>query len=260
MSGSDVTPPADRIPWWLVPNLLALDAPAVAVVWQRFLASRFGVPLHFPISVTLALTVWGIYLLDRGWDARRGQCDTERHRWAGRHHRLILGLTALAFLAVGTALAFLPVDVVTAGAAVAAGVAGYLGTVHWVAPRLVASHGFKELLVGIGFAAGVTVPLLASPHFRLAWLLAVAAFGGVCWLNCRLIDRWESRQPAGAYELALAAGALSLGVAAPTDVTAAIAGALALLLAVHLLLGHRRPRAARVLADVVLLVPLAAWI
>ena len=105
---------------------------------------------------------------------------------------------ALAFLAAGTAAFFLPASVVRAGTIVATGVVGYLGIVHWVAPQFVASNGFKELLVGIGFAAGVAVPLAASTVALLDWLPAAAAFGVLCWLNCRLIDRWESRRSAGA--------------------------------------------------------------
>ncbi len=248
--------PIERTPWWLVPNLLALDAPFVAVVWQRFLASRFDVPLYFPISVTLALVVWSIYLLDRSWDARRGESRTERHRWAGEHRALLRGLVAVATLTVLVAIGFLPMRVVETGAIVAAGIAGYLALVHLLAPGTLAKTGFKELLVGIGFAAGVAVPLLASPAFRLDWLPAVVAFGVVCWLNCRLIDRWEYAKPGlgECWWLILAVTILSM--ATPAPVALALVGSLALLLSVHVAV-RERPRVARVLADAVLILPLA---
>ena len=60
------------VPWWLWPNLLGLDAPAVAVVWQRFLADASGVAVPVAASAVLALVVWGIYLTDRRLDARAG--------------------------------------------------------------------------------------------------------------------------------------------------------------------------------------------
>jgi hypothetical protein len=246
----------NRIPWWLYPNLVALDAPLVAVVWQRFLASRFGVPLHFPISATLALAVWSIYLLDRWWDARRGEDRTERHRWAGAHRALLLRLVVVSLAAVLVAIGFLPSAVVETGAVVAAGIAGYLALVHLLSPGTVAKTGFKELLVGIGFAAGVAVPLLASPTFRYGWLMAVAAFGGLCWLNCRLIERWESRTPGLGWNRPLILAILLTSAATPRPVALALNGSLALLVAVHFGL-RGRPRAARVLADAVLILPLA---
>ncbi len=239
-----------------MPNLLALDAPFVAVVWQRFLASRFDVPLYFPISVTLALVVWSIYLLDRSWDARRGENRTERHRWAGANRALLQVLVAVSLLAVMVAICFLPMRVVEMGAVVAAGIGGYLALVHLLAPGMLAKSGFKELLVGIGFAAGVAVPLLASPAFRMDWLPAILAFGVVCWLNCRLIDRWEHSKPGLGESWWLILAVAILSAATPGPVAMALVGSLALLLAVHLFL-RARPRAARVLADAVLILPLA---
>ena len=58
-------------PLWLWPNLLSLDAPLVAVLWQSFLAYRFSLPLRLSGCLALGLTVWSIYLLDRLLDARQ---------------------------------------------------------------------------------------------------------------------------------------------------------------------------------------------
>ena len=52
-------------PLWLWPNLLSLDAPLVALVWQDFAAHSFGHPLRLPARIVLALTVWAIYVVDR---------------------------------------------------------------------------------------------------------------------------------------------------------------------------------------------------
>ena len=55
----------DSAPLWLWPNLLSLDAPLVAVLWQGFLAYRFSLPLRPAGRLVLGLTVWAIYFLDR---------------------------------------------------------------------------------------------------------------------------------------------------------------------------------------------------
>ena len=59
-----------RTPWWLWPNLLSLDAPILAVLWQDFLSHRYAVPLRLPGRLALFLTVWAIYVADRLLDSR----------------------------------------------------------------------------------------------------------------------------------------------------------------------------------------------
>lgn len=251
-------PAADRIPWWIVPNLLALDAPAVAVVWQRFLGSQFRVPVPVLASVVLALVVWGIYLLDRLWDARRGDLRSDRHRYAGAYPRSILAMSLGALGAAAVCCAFLPFEILKAGALVAIGVVGYLALVHGLAPRWTGALATKELLVGTGFAAGVGVPLLASPNFSPAWLPALAAFGILCALNCRLIDRWELQKPIGELENFMAVAIALSCLATPLPIARVLFAGLVFLALVQVAFGQRRPRPARVLADVALLAPLVA--
>ena len=54
---------------WLWPNLLSLDAPAVALLWQIFFARCFHAKLEPLPSVLLVLAVWLIYAADRTIDA-----------------------------------------------------------------------------------------------------------------------------------------------------------------------------------------------
>jgi hypothetical protein len=107
----------------------------------------------------------------------------------------------------------------------------------------------------------VAVPLVAEAHDFPAWLPAVVGFGVVCWLNCRVIDRWEgdvsgddTREPS----LGITTFVFASLVARP--VAFALAMAAALLLVVHLAQPRVGPRVARVLADLVLLTPLVAWV
>src|SRR5947208_1712495 len=73
-----VSPLNNTRPWWLWPNLLALDAPAVAVTWQLFLAAKAPVAVPLAASVVLALVVWGVYLTDRAVDAATGTTGSDR--------------------------------------------------------------------------------------------------------------------------------------------------------------------------------------
>ncbi len=193
-----VNPPADRPPWWLWPHLLPLDAPAVAVVWQRFLAAAFGVALPVASSACLGLVVWGVYLLDRGLDARPGRPadPADRHRFARRNRRQFVALGGAALMAgAGMAVAELPAASLVTGAGMGVLLAGYLAAVHL---GLGVEAGGKELAVGLVFAAGVGVPLAARAPDRAAeWGPAVAGLAAVCWLNCALIDRWERGRPGG---------------------------------------------------------------
>ena len=54
---------------WLWPNLLSLDAPLVAVVWQVMFARCFQVPVDTVAAALLLLTVWLVYSADRTLDA-----------------------------------------------------------------------------------------------------------------------------------------------------------------------------------------------
>lgn len=252
----------ERLPWWLVPNVVALDAPLVAVVWQRFLAGRAGVAVPWAATAALGAAVWSVYLADRWLDARRGALDADRHRVAARRSHAFAGAAvAAAGVAVLAALQ-LSAGYLQAGLATALGVAGYLAVAHALAGRLRAVRGAKEFLVAVGFAAGVALPLAVEVGAGHRWLPGALAFGGVCWLNCRLIDRWESpgpRAPRSTWFDSYLGGLLLAGAfGLPAAVGLAVAGSTLGLLAVHL--GWRdRPRAARALADAVLLAPLAAW-
>ncbi len=249
---------SEAAPWWLVPNLLALDAPLVAVVWQRFLASRFGGVVPVAASLALAAVVWCVYLADRRLDARRGEFDADRHRTAARFARPFAVAAVLAAAFAAAAAATLPTAYVTHGLAVGLGVAGYLAVVHGAGGRRTVG-GTKELLVGVGFAAGVAVPLSTGAVPWPEWLPSASAFGGLCWLNCRLIDRWESARPRRIWAEVALGGALTVAATRlPAGVGLAVASSVGGLLAVHLAC-RGWPRAARVLADAVLLSPLAFW-
>lgn len=253
--------PAARFPLWLLPNLLSLDAPAVAVVWQRHLGAAFGVRVPVAASVGLAAITWAVYLADRVFDARAEVLpDTDRHRFAAAFSRTLSVLAMLsAVVGFGSAL-LLPLSYFLAGVWVAVGVAAYLLVVHLL-PHAMAPRGRKELLVGLLFAAGVAVPLIAESGAVLDWLPAVVAFGLCCFWNCRLIDRWEQQRPTGRTTgRVIGATAAVISLASPLVVCAPLVAALLLLLLVDAVVPVVGTRVGRLLADAALLTPLPVWV
>lgn len=250
----------DTRPWWLWPNLLALDAPAVAVVWQLFLAAIANVAVPAVATVVLALVVWGVYLADRAIDAARGANGSDRHRFAARHFAAYLATGCAALVSAGAlALGALPHEYLDVGSALAAGTGAYLLAVH--AGRRFLGPGTKELSVGLMFAAGTAVPLAAAGVPIGEWLPGALAFAGLCWLNCALIERWEAPGTAPPRWALATAGAITLAaLAAPWNVAAAVGLSAAALAALHLGRGAVSVRAARVLADGALLSPLVVTV
>lgn len=84
---------SSSIPWWLWLNVLSLDAPVVAVLWQWALAQAYGVQMDPINHSTLGLAVWLIYVLDRVLDTRSCTEDrslTPRHAFYQRHSRFYI--------------------------------------------------------------------------------------------------------------------------------------------------------------------------
>jgi hypothetical protein len=247
-----------RPPWWLWPNLLSLDAPLVAVVWQRFLAREYGASVTPATTVVLAAAVWLVYAADRRLDARRTpQPDTatDRHHFAARHGRafdVLLLVTAAGVFAL--AVTALPRPIWTAGLGLAAVLAGYFALTHVGPGALI--RVTKEVLVGVVFAAGAALPVWAErPEAVAEWGPAVGLFAALCTYNCLLIDAWEGGAGRARWRPALglvltAAGALFGG---PVGVATAVSAAA--LTGLDVCRGAIGVRALRVLADAVLLTP-----
>jgi len=250
----------DFRPWWLWPNVLALDAPAVAVTWQVFLASVAGVAVPLAAAAVLALVVWAVYLVDRGLDARRGADGSDRHRAAGRNPGAWIATSLVALgSAIALALTALPRSYLNTGSAVAAATVGYFSAVHLVRANRILDRGVKELSVGVVFAVGVAIPLFAEAEPIADWVPGVVAFAGLCWLNCALISVWEDGPATGApVWVAVAAGSVAVGASfgAQPPIALAVLTSTAGLALLHAARARLSVRAARVLADAVLLSPL----
>lgn len=183
-------------PWWLWGNVLNADAPVVAGLWAVFLARADGIQLRSVDAVVLMAVVWVVYASDRLLDGRRGVDSPvlkERHRFSAAHRTLfvVLIVAASAGALLLVKLQFSLREVV-AGAALGILVAGYMVCVHSGGQR-VARLLPKELVVGMIFATGTTLPLWSQPP-RPGWtaLITWGLFACLCSLNCLGIECWEN--------------------------------------------------------------------
>jgi hypothetical protein len=191
----------ESAPLWLWPNLLSLDAPLIAVLWQGFLAYRFSLPLWPAARLVLGLTVWAIYLLDRLLDARRPPSLDEpvRHRYYRRHSKPMAALLAVVLAAdAAIAILWLRPAILRDGLIPLAGVLIYLATFH-IAGQSVKIP--KEVAAAILFTAGTFLTAWATlPCLGLAW--AALAFFILCLANIIAIEAWEWHELSNAAPLA----------------------------------------------------------
>jgi hypothetical protein len=127
----------------------------------------------------------------------------------------------------------------------------------------------KELLVAVLFTAGCVLPTIGRTEaVSAAFLVVIAFFAALAWLNCHAIERWESmgESCSGPQILPVAAllamagllGAIILFAAHSSEAALLGAGAAsAVLLALLDRIRHRlTPLALRTAVDLVLLTPL----
>ena len=179
-------------PFWLWMNLLSLDAPVVALVWQDFLARCYAPVLQPSARWVLGLTVWAIYMADRLLDVRHpaAEHETSRHTFYRDNRvpaRVLLVAVLLADLSI--AVAGLQPAVFSNGLPAGAGVFCYLGIFAF---RPVRGRRWKQLSAAILFTTGVF--LAAWTQTPRAWSILgwpAAAFCALCLGNLVSIERWE---------------------------------------------------------------------
>ena len=223
-SAIDYPPPK----FWLWPNLLSLDAPFVALLWQILFIRCFHVSENALPAILLVASVWLIYAADRALDAWRGECGSPRHRFYRDHWRILLPVwMAVLGASAWLALAELPEALLRRGFVLLAAVLVYLAMVHLGMPKNWDRHLFrfrkplslpvpgqrkavcpifwrngrvrplgwmvasKEAVVGLLFALGAS--LAAWTNVRTAAdAAAIALFFVLCWINCAAIQKWEA--------------------------------------------------------------------
>lgn len=186
----------ERVPWWLWPNLLSLDAPLVALVWAWMFAKAWGVvSVPWQLWVTLSLAVWIVYVLDRLLDARLGDGREPRHHFHSRFSRVFLVLVVLATgWCVHSVLFVLAKTVFQYGLVILIMAAAYFGAV-WSQKRDGRPMVGKNVLAGLTFAYGTAAGIHAySPVVGIAEMFLsaeVIIFAGLCVVNMTAIDFWN---------------------------------------------------------------------
>src|SRR5580692_11172919 len=187
----------DSLPIWLWPNVLSLDAPVVAVLWQGFLSDQFHIPLRPAGRLALGLTVWAIYLLDRLMDVRKpvpaggDGAEPARHRFYRRRSKVMTALF-IVVLATDALIAILRLRpaVLREGLVPLGGVLIYLVAFHISRGRV---RMPKEIAASILFTAGTfLVAWTLLPCVELIW--AALAFFVLCLANMIAIEAWERRE------------------------------------------------------------------
>jgi len=281
----ELTSSYSRIQPWLWPNVVSLDAPAIAVLWQLLLARGLRVQLNPVEPLVLALAVWSVYVSDRILDALRpaaGGWEPARKKFYRRHFRAAacVGL-CLTALVIPVAHYLLKRSTFDGGLALTIPVICYLALVHlapmqwrecWPREAVVAFLFTLGTFMGVWIVNGRNIQPLAAPAILLSLL---------CWANCSAIEAWEWQSssshsavgaPSGssrwaakhlsvmATGIAMLAAAMSFLSVAPASFSVAAFGsgmALALLGACR---SHLRVSVLRVAADAALCTPLLALV
>jgi hypothetical protein len=190
---------------WLWPNVLNLDAPLVAVLWQFLLARSMTVRLNPFEPCALGLAVWLIYIADHLIDTARpasGAWEPPRKLFFRRHWRggLALGIAVgLALLACNSR--WLWASTVRGGLQLSAGVAGYFSLIH-LTPAPWRIRWPREIAVAVLFTMGTFGAVWMGDGRKPAPLAVPAAiFVLLCWTNCSVIEaaEWEASRPYTAH-------------------------------------------------------------
>ena len=179
-------------PWWLWPNILSLDAPLVALVWQEGFARSLDLDLGWPSRLILALCTWLAYCGDRILDGYRlnGPVDSDRHEFARVHRRVLSLLWCVGLLLAAVVAWQLPRPELVGGLVLLLLVGTYFALHHHPASRTRAGR-FKEVMAGAGFAAGTVYAVMVSAGSSLGFLLMCTAWAGLCSVNCLIIAGWD---------------------------------------------------------------------
>ena len=162
--GDHVPMEKNRPPLWLLPNLLSLDAPLVAVVWMWMLARALRVEyVHAAAWWVLAISIWCVYVVDRlfdGWRHPHLREESPRHAFHWRWRWVLMVLVAGGGgYCVYQSLYVLPRSMFSAGL-----VAIMMCVVYFVLTYIQGREVpyVKNLFAGLIFAMGVGIPVNAA--------------------------------------------------------------------------------------------------
>ncbi len=205
-----------RIRIWQWPNLLAVDAALIALVWQAAFAAALGHEVRVAAQIVLGLSVWLTYMADRLFDVAKRplqQLHATRHQFAKQHRSTLWGFWwAVLISNIGLALTGLSINELRNGAVLLV-----LCLLYTALNQALSRRFFpKEVCVALIYTGGVIVFLL--PNSEL-WL-ATGALALLCFINCLMIGAKE--QPIDAALQVRSLTRLPLRVMIVLEVTCAL--------------------------------------
>jgi 4-hydroxybenzoate polyprenyltransferase len=167
-------------------NFLSLDVVAGAVVSSLFFASIFEVTPSIPSLISLGLTVWIIYTVDRLLDIRdvKGEASSGRHRFHQRNQKTLMRWLWLAIIIDMVVVFFMPVAIIKHGMFLSVVVTIYTA----LRRRLSIS---KELLVAVLYTAGVVLPSWPVNQLGFDQYLFIILFFLIALINLILFSWYE---------------------------------------------------------------------
>jgi len=194
-------PAEPRKPLWLLPNLLSLDAPLVAIAWLHVFAKtwRLGY-LPWESYLVLGLSVWTIYIADRLLDVSILGTDSPklstRHRFHQQHRKFFTtALTISICLALVLVISRMPMSIYAKLMPGGLLVAGFFGLSMLASQDEQEVSHAKNIIAGFSFAFGTAMfAQLYRSGFDL-WDMVGSrefiSFATLCILNISAIDIWE---------------------------------------------------------------------
>ena len=278
-------PSEPRKPFWLIPNLLSLDAPLIAVTWLYIFARTWRADyLPWAAYISLALVVWVIYATDRILDGSirfgSGEKLSARHEFHRTHRHVLRFVIIVAFvIALFVVISSLAVKIYIYAVLGAIMVGGFFTLAVYAPPSQQEIPYAKNILAGLSFGYGTAILAYAYTGFEIQDLIhsrELICFIMLCILNITAIDLWENANRSNdvevkaTNELALTLPLTLLGAAAlvfavqDPDLTTrpffyAILTGSALLQVLNRSRSRFGPEALRVLADVTLLIPVVIF-
>lgn len=188
-----------RIPWWMYPNVLSLDAPIIAVVWLYVFAKTWDVNYIEPLlPVVLGLFVWIVYATDRLLDCKLKPHSSFplRHQFHKAHtSNFVMAIIIASIATIIIALNVLQWSIVQAAMLPLAATLGFFALSFFGSSHQRVSYS-KNFLAGYAFAWGIgagLVGLLGLPMLS-NWVRLLSAemlvFGLLCMINITAVDLW----------------------------------------------------------------------
>jgi len=167
-------------------NLLSLDVALGAVVGSLFFAKIYGVAVSYPALVSLAVTVWMIYTVDRILDVQdiKGDAASERHRFHQQHQKKLKYAIGMVMIVDIVLIFFMPEEVIMHGIVLAGVVVVYI----LLRKKL---HILKELLVAALYTTGVLLPAWPDGLMSLIQYLPILLFFLLALTNLILFSWYE---------------------------------------------------------------------